>query len=161
MKPTWFTVPNVAALLVRTGLGVVFLWASWDKIIHPLEFAKIIENYQILPPAFVNPMALVLPWIEGLCGLLLISGRLVPGAALTVDLLLLVFILTTGYNLYRGLDVNCGCFSVAPDAGGAATVNLVRNCLLLVAGIWLLVYTSHRTAPPNREPVESAGHHAD
>ena len=146
MKTSPYTVPHIACLLVRTGLGIVFIWASWDKIGHPGEFASIIDNYRILPAATVNLTALVLPWIEFICGLLLLSGRLVPGAALTIDLLLLIFILATGFNLYRGVDVNCGCFSVSPDAGGETALNLVRNSLLLASGLWLLIYTARKSA---------------
>jgi len=137
-----FTRLQIAPLLVRSCLGIVFLWASWDKIAHPDEFAAIIINYDILPAAAVNMTALVLPWIELICGLLLLTGRLVPGAALTIDTLLIVFILATAFNLYRGLDINCGCFSVAPGAGNETIFNLVRDSLLLAAGIWLLIYTA-------------------
>ena len=139
--------------VMRTGLGIVFIWASWDKILYPDKFAAIVANYDILPVAAVNLAALVLPWIELLCGLLLLGGRLVPGAALTINILLVVFILATAYNLYRGLDINCGCFSVAPAAKGQTVVNLVRNGFLLTVGIWLLLgsATSRQATVPDRE----------
>ena len=152
MKIASDTVPHIACLLVRTGLGVVFIWASWDKIGHPGEFASIIDNYRILPTSAVNLTALVLPWVEFICGLLLLSGRLVPGAALTIDLLLLIFLLATCFSLYRGLDVNCGCFSVAPEVGGESALNLVRNSLLLAAGLWLLIYTAGKSNLKHPEP---------
>ena len=152
MKIAAYTVPHIACLLVRTGLGVVFIWASWDKIGHPGEFASILDNYRILPAAAVNLTALVLPWVEFICGLLLLGGRLVPGAALTIDLLLLIFLFATSFNLYRGVDVTCGCFSVSPDAGGETALNLVRNSLLLAAGLWLLIYTAGKPDPKRPEP---------
>ena len=152
MKIAAYTIPHIACLLVRTGLGVVFIWASLDKIGHPGEFASIIDNYRILPAAAVNLTALVLPWVEFICGLLLLSGRWVPGAALTIDLLLLIFTLATGSNLYRGLDVNCGCFSVSPAAGSENALNLVRNILLLAAGLWLLIYTARKSDLKRLEP---------
>lgn len=126
--------------LVRTSLGLVFVWASWDKILYPDRFATIIANYDLLPSATINLAALVLPWIELVCGVLLLVGRMVPGAVFVVNTLLFVFILATGFNLYRGLDVNCGCFSVAPDAGGETLLNLLRNGLLLTGGVWLFFY---------------------
>lgn len=141
-------------LLVRTGLGAVFLWASWDKVLYPEKFATIIANYDILPAAAINLAALVLPWIELVCGLLLLGGWMVPGAIFIINTLLVIFILSTGFNLYRGLDVTCGCFTVAPDAGGATRLNLVRNGFLLIAGIWLFIQaagnrqTDQRKYPP-------------
>jgi uncharacterized membrane protein YphA (DoxX/SURF4 family) len=160
VKGTPFTVSRVSALLIRTGLGIVFLWASWDKIIHPAAFAEIIENYQILPVTVVPPIAIALPWIECVCGLLLISGRLVPGAALTVALLLLIFTLITGFNLYRGLDVTCGCFSVSPESGHNAALTLARSGLLLAAGIWLMIHTLKQPGHNRLEEGRKAGQHA-
>ena len=129
------------------------MWASWDKILHPGEFAVIVSNYNLLPDAAVHGVALVLPWIELLCGLLLLGGRLVSGAVLTLDALLLIFILATGFNLYRGLDINCGCFSVSPDAGGEAKLNLVRNSLMLAAGLWLFFHTVCKAGIGGRQPA--------
>lgn len=145
---------QILYLLVRTGLGAVFLWASWDKILYPDKFATIIANYNILPDVAINLAALILPWVEMTCGLLLLVGRMVPGAALIINTLLLIFILATGYNLYRGLDVTCGCFSVVPDTGGHTRLNLIRNSFLLIAGIWLFFQaagsrqTDQRKYPP-------------
>lgn len=147
-------------LLVRTALGALFIWASWDKIWHPADFRAIVSNYSILPDAAVNMAALVLPWIELVGGLLLLGGRLVPGAVLILDGLLFIFILAGGFNLYRGLDINCGCFSVAPDAGGEAWLNLIRNSLLLAAGLWLLVYTVKQAEPESRRQADGVTQNA-
>ena len=160
MQNVSFTSPGITALLIRTGLGIVFVWASGDKIIQPAAFAEIIKNYQILPASVVPPVAIVLPWIEGLCGLLLISGRLVPGATLVVNLMLFVFILLTGLNLYRGLDINCGCFSVSPDTNRETTWNIVRNSLLLATSSWLLIYTADRSDDRHLDPIQEVHNRA-
>jgi len=140
---------QILYLLVRTGLGAVFLWASWDKILHPDKFATVIANYDILPTAAINLAALGLPWIELVCGLLLLVGRMVPGATFIINTLLVIFILATSFNLYRGLDVTCGCFSVAPDAEGITRFNLVRNGFLLIAGIWLFIQAAGKSTSGN------------
>ena len=33
----------------RLIIGTLFIYASWDKIIHPAEFAKAIGNYHVVP----------------------------------------------------------------------------------------------------------------
>jgi len=59
------------------GLGGVFVYASLDKIAQPAEFAKIIYHYRILGPDFdtgplmANLLAVTLPWLELVAGLLL------------------------------------------------------------------------------------------
>ena len=150
--PLPFSTQKALYLLVRTGLGLTFLWASWDKILHPDEFATIVMNYDILPVAAVNVTSLILPWIELICGLFLLCGRLVPGAVITIDILLFIFLLATGLSLYRGLNINCGCFSVSPDAKGDAVLNLARNGLLLAAGIWLFIVESGKPGRGNGRP---------
>ncbi|MGA8240229.1 MAG: MauE/DoxX family redox-associated membrane protein [Desulfobacterales bacterium] len=42
-------------LALRLLLGTVFLYASYDKILHPQAFAQAVYNYQILPDMAVNP----------------------------------------------------------------------------------------------------------
>ena len=113
LKPNPPTAGSVAAWLIRIALGAVFVFASIGKIADPNAFAAIIANYRILPPILVATTAVVLPWIEVLCGLALIFGRYDKGAAMLVCLMMVVFIGLILYNGYRGLNVACGCFSLA------------------------------------------------
>ena len=71
-----------------------------------------IYNYRLAPGAFVNALALVMPWVELLAGLALILGVWRREAAALAGLLLLVFIAAIGANLARGRAVDCGCFDV-------------------------------------------------
>jgi putative oxidoreductase len=155
-EPIPFSKQPTLYLLVRTTLGLTFLWASVDKILNPAEFAGIIMNYDILPPDTVNLAAVVLPWFELVCGLLLVLGRLVPGATLSIVILLFTFMLATGFSLYRGLDINCGCFSVSPDAKENAVLNLARNSLLLAAGAWLFAVELTRPIRDAKRPPDGA-----
>jgi len=41
-------------LLSRLFLGGIFVYASYDKLLHPVPFAEIVYNYQILPDPLVN-----------------------------------------------------------------------------------------------------------
>jgi hypothetical protein len=42
-------------LVLRLLLGTVFLYASYDKTLHPQAFAQAVYNYQILSDMAVNP----------------------------------------------------------------------------------------------------------
>lgn len=101
---------RVALILARLVMAGIFIYASIDKIAHPAAFAKDVYNYQILPDALIYLTALVLPWLELLLGLCLLAGIWLPGAVLTVNGLLILFLIAFIFNLARGLDVNCGCF---------------------------------------------------
>ena len=127
-------------IVVRLILGTVFIWAAIPKIADPQAFAAIIGNYQILPSALVNPAAIMLPWVEALCGVSLLTNRLIRGSALLFVALMFIFLSATVFNMARGLDVNCGCFSVAAnEASGSQVINLLRNVLLLIMGLFVLI----------------------
>ncbi len=106
-EPRTMRLARIAARLILAG---IFIYASLDKIAHPGAFAKAVFNYHILPDALINLTALVLPWLELFLGLCLVAGIWLPGAVLTVNGLLILFLIAFMFNLARGLDVNCGCF---------------------------------------------------
>jgi uncharacterized membrane protein YphA (DoxX/SURF4 family) len=133
--------------LVRVGCGFIFIYASWDKILDPPAFARIIQNYQLLPPAAVHPVAVVLPWVEAICGLALVSGVGAGGGLAVFTGLMAVFTGALALNAWRGIDTECGCFSVAAGAtAGRAADDLVRDVLLLAAAAWALAHRVRRNA---------------
>jgi uncharacterized membrane protein YphA (DoxX/SURF4 family) len=85
--------------------------ASWHKILHPGAFALDIATYQILPLFLVNAMAIVLPWVEWVAGLMLLVGYRSRTAALLVTAMMLVFTAALILAVSRGLDMSCGCFA--------------------------------------------------
>lgn len=97
---------------VQIALGAVFLVAALPKITDPPAFAHMIYNYRLVPGALVNGLALVMPWIELVVGILLILGAWRREAALVAAMLLLVFLGAIGWNLARGHAIDCGCFDV-------------------------------------------------
>jgi uncharacterized membrane protein YphA (DoxX/SURF4 family) len=124
--------------VARFFMAGIFIYASIDKIAHPAAFAKGIYNYQILPDALINLTALVLPWLELLLGLCLLAGVWMPGAVLSVNGLLLMFLAALVFNMARGLDINCGCFSTGSDTPAMSTGwYLLRDALFLAVAIFL------------------------
>lgn len=124
----------------RLVLGGIFIYASLDKIAHPQEFAKIITNYSILPDSLVTLPALVLPWLELLAGLALVSGLWVRSAAFLLSLLLLVFILALGFNAWRGISMSCGCFSTSAGDTENVYVLIFRDLLILIPGLLVIFF---------------------
>lgn len=127
-----------ALLAARLIMAGIFIYASIEKIAHPAAFAKDIYNYQILPDVLINLTALVLPWLESLLGLCLLTGVWLPGAVLAVNGLLIVFLAALVFNLARGLDVNCGCFG-AGGLGPSMSTGwyLLRDLGFLTVGAFL------------------------
>lgn len=124
------------AWAARALLGLVFLVAAWPKLTQPHAFAEAIFRYHLLPDAAINAAAVYLPWLELLCGLVLVlnlPGR--QGALLLVLGMLLVFTAAIGSSLYRGINIACGCFSVESGKGPIGWLNLARNAALIALGI--------------------------
>ena len=104
-------------ILCRLVLGGVFIYASLDKIANPADFAKAIGNYHVLPFGLENLLALFLPWLELLTGILLIAGIMVEGATILIISMNIVFIFAISQALARGISIECGCFSVSTEGG--------------------------------------------
>lgn len=124
----------------RWFLAGVFIYASVDKIFHPAAFARSIYNYQILPDWMINFAALVLPWLELLLGLCLVTKIWLPGTLLLCNGLLWVFMGALVYNYWRGLNIHCGCFSSGQEENGAAPMlwYLTRDIFFLLVGGYLM-----------------------
>ena len=104
-------------LLARFILGAVFIYASLDKIADPITFSTNIDNYHISPIAINNLAALIIPWVELILGLSLITGVLLDGASILTMALLVFFIFIISQAYVRGISINCGCFKTAVDPG--------------------------------------------
>ena len=129
----------------RIFLGVVFVFASIDKIIHPADFAQIIKNYQILPVALTTLAAVVLPWIELILGVAIIAGVWLPGALVLANALLASFFAALLFNIARGLDIHCGRFSSTPTSGKPHMLwYVLRDSSFLFVGAHLLFQTMRR-----------------
>ncbi|MFQ6109337.1 MAG: MauE/DoxX family redox-associated membrane protein [Candidatus Aminicenantales bacterium] len=94
----------------RLTAGGVFIWAGLLKILDPLGFAQDIANYRMFPQGVSFFLALILPWIEVLCGVFLIFGILRQASAFLLSLLLVSFLLLIASAIMRGIDIDCGCF---------------------------------------------------
>jgi uncharacterized membrane protein YphA (DoxX/SURF4 family) len=133
-------------LIWRLLFGAIFVAAAASKIAHPAEFAKIIHNYQVLPDSLINIVAIVLPWVEVLLGALLAVGVWLPGAAALANLLLLSFFSALIFNLARGIDIHCGCFTTQISGAPHTMWYLFRDSSFLLLGVVVLVQVFRRRA---------------
>jgi uncharacterized membrane protein YphA (DoxX/SURF4 family) len=124
---------RILAILLRLGLGGVFVAASVPKILDPAGFSRNVFHYEILPENLVNITAITLPWVELLVGLCLITGLRVRGAALVAIGSLVIFLGAMGSALARGLNIDCGCFKTSGTPLGPE--RLVGDVVLLIAAV--------------------------
>ena len=103
--------------IFRVILGIIFIYASYDKILDPIGFSKNIHNYHVTPIAVENLAALIIPWMELIIGVFLIFGLFLEGTTSILIALLIFFIILLTQAVFRGIDVHCGCFKLEADLG--------------------------------------------
>ena len=127
MSP-WPARREALAWLARLVLAGVFLTAAAPKLHDPAAFAAAIANYQAFPDATVNLIATVVPALE-LLGALALLTPWRRGGALLLASLLLGFTVLLAVSLARGLDLSCGCFGTSSEP--VSPLHLLRNVGLL------------------------------
>jgi uncharacterized membrane protein YphA (DoxX/SURF4 family) len=134
---------KAVAYICRAVIAVVFVYAALGKIGNPKEFADAVAAFRILPIAWVNAFAIVLPWIELLVGLALLSGTQLKQAAMLSVLLNIVFIVAASSAMARGLDIKCGCFTLSKAHSSIGWQLIARDTVFSGIGLLLLfLYSS-------------------
>ncbi|MEY2408624.1 MAG: putative oxidoreductase [Verrucomicrobiota bacterium] len=144
---------RIFSLIARCVLGGVFVYMGIHKVLHPVEFLKLVRQYEVFSHAgFLNWVAATLPWFEIFCGLLLLLGIAIRGTALLMVTMLVPFTVLiflralamhqTGGMPFCAIKFDCGC--------GAGEVlicrKLAENVALLVISTTLIFQTKHRWA---------------
>jgi len=150
MKFAW----RIVGLLV----GAVFIFAGVTKmvdfqpfrVLDPMDFARDIDNYKLLPWWLSVRLALYLPWLEIICGLALVFRRLYSGALALLLALLVVFIGASFAAKARGIDITCGCFGhVSDQLSFAWHIVLDLAILAAVVALWLARSSDRMAATTN------------
>ena len=130
---------DVSFVALRIVLAVLFIYAGMIKVVNVEAFADQIDNYRLLPYLINALAAAILPWLEIVCGSLLLLGPWRKGAALGLAVLNVMFLIAVTSALARGLDITCGCFSLA-DAGMRIGVTKLVENIFLTAGAFIVYY---------------------
>ena len=120
---------TIVVVSFRFILGYIFIYASIQKIINPLEFSNQIDLYQATPLLINNLVALIIPWIELLIGLGLILNRQIKGSIVLSIFLMIIFIILLSQAYYRGISLDCGCFG---SSGPKSDLELSKDMLIRI-----------------------------
>lgn len=129
---------------LRITIGGIFIYASFDKIIHPDRFAEIIMDYRILPLGLINISAIWLSCLELLVGVLIIGGVWVRSCSFLLIGLCLIFIGGMSFSLAKGIYLHCGCFSTSLSGEARTWGSLWQEGLILLGCVWLWAMTLKR-----------------
>jgi uncharacterized membrane protein YphA (DoxX/SURF4 family) len=134
---------DIISLLCRLFVGFIFLYASYDKIINPQDFAPFVAQYEVAPLWTVNWGSAIFAWTEFIVSILLIIGWQIRPASFLASLMLIFF---TGLMIYAGITgagFDCGCFP--GDAGHPAGYDAaLRDVLFLIPAVLLFFRPGER-----------------
>lgn len=144
------TSPNkllrIVLLLLRLGVGGVFVYAAWIKLREPwMLFAISIDAYHVLPEWAVTLVARTLPWVELMAGLLLLAGRWMRASTVATSALLALFFGLMVRAYARGETIDCGCFG---PGEAISPLTLLRDGSLLGGSLLLTVMAFRKPRKP-------------
>ena len=137
--------------IVDLILAAIFIYAGALKAFDPVQLAHDIDHYKILPWTVGVGLAFYLPWLEILCGSVLIFRLFYRGALSILTALVVVFLVATIAAKVRGLDITCGCFGHASQ-NWSFPAHLTLD-LGILAALAALCYCSVARARANASPM--------
>lgn len=141
---------------LRLVLGLTLCLAGFSKLQRPFEFLQNVYSYQLASPTIGLGVAIVLPWVELFCGLLIL-GNVCPSLAYVLAIMLSsMFVIVQLYAIRAGLSIACGCFgSSIADGETVGAGSLIRASLLLLAAVSGYGITAHVKASSNEQPAKT------
>ena len=131
---------NYFLFAIRLVLGFVFIYAGAEKISDPEGFAISISNYRLVPTSLLNILAITMPWIELVSGVLLLFGIAVKENSTIIFSMLLIFTVAIIISLFRGLSIDCGCFGKSSQIG---MLKMGENLLMIIGSFLLMAFGSN------------------
>lgn len=138
---------SVLLLLARVIGAAALLLAGALKVRGgPLPFVLSIDSFRLFPLWSHAPLAYFVPWFEIVVGLSLLLGIWARQSALMATGLLGSFTIALASVLWRGLKVDCGCFSGLFGEGSVTWFSIARNSTFLIATVAVIVFGPGRFA---------------
>lgn len=130
--------------MIKTCLGLIFVWAGAIKLGDPKTFAEILSAYELVPESLLIPMAIGLPGLEVIAGLGLIFD--VKGSLGFIFGLLITFIIVLWFGILKDLEIDCGCFSTGDLKEQDSLRSALYRDMVMIVGVFYLFW--HRTVRP-------------
>lgn len=131
-------------------IGCTLVFSSIPKIRAPWAWYRILLAYELFPDGITRTIVVVVPWVEAAVAIALLFGILRRAGLAIAFLLFAGFALAQTSVVFRGLVVECGCFSVSGGSQVDAWTIARVLCLMLATGAALRMLNARaaRNPPP-------------
>ena len=123
----------------RLVLGGLFLYAGAIKAFDRQAMVLAIDAYDLLPESLIPALAVIVPWLEVVIGVLLLLGLFVRFSAAVGAIVTVGFLIGMAQAKARGLQIDCGCFTSGGAGEGVTWLDLARDVAILAAAVWLAI----------------------
>jgi hypothetical protein len=149
---------NACSFASRFIIGFVFLFSGLSKVSHPYEFLAAVYKYQMTGPAQTHLIAMLLPWVEVVLGICLLSGSLLGGSFLVTAFLGAMFVWAQASAIIRHVPVSCGCFGSLWSTDLINLSSVIRSSLVvLLGGLGYFAWLTAAAQGSNPAPAASSG----
>lgn len=137
----------------RIILAFIFIYAAIGKIANSQEFADTVAAFKVIPITTVNLFAIVLPWIELVCGVALFIGQFAVSATMLISVMNLIFMTAAASAMARGLSIECGCFTLSSAHSKVGWMLLARDAILILFCILLISQNAGSSVRHAHSPI--------
>jgi putative oxidoreductase len=121
---------------LQLSVGMVFFVSAATKLRNPIQTARAVSQYRLLPSSIAYAVGIALIPLEIFLALAFLSDSFIQLAAVVAPFVLAAFMYAVGANLWRGRSVPCGCFGDSSEQISPRT--LTRLGMLLLAATVVL-----------------------
>ena len=143
-KISGFLKHSALVTTIQLLIGLFFILASVGKIYNPVRFMDTVYAYVLLPIPVVPIFSYTLPWIEFTIGILLIFDIFATSAAILATGSMIMFIGAIFIQMYRGVDIACGCFDFLFPEEEIGWRTMLRDNLMLLMAAYLIFVTKNK-----------------
>lgn len=126
-----------STFVFRLVVGITFIVSGAGKLPERSVFVDEVAEYDLLPDALAQVYGTALPLVEIIIGSLLVIGLVARIAAGLGLLTALSLVIANSVVLYRGINMECGCFG---DLAELQTRDaIIIDVLLLIFSFLIIV----------------------
>jgi uncharacterized membrane protein YphA (DoxX/SURF4 family) len=130
-------------------LSGIFAFAAYSKFKDPFAFGQQILSYDLgLPYGMIDTLVWAVPVAEVALAVFLILGIYTRIHASIASLLIAFFTALVLSAMWRGLDIDCGCFGVPQKVGWP---KIGENLAILAISLTLIKWPKAPTPNPSQE----------